>query len=433
MGPVPLIDGSPGDPGDRIHPGGEFMKKFRVGALAAVAMLAFAACSGTGGGGGGKGEIEIWSSLPRQGSSKAQTDTEVNAIKMAIEDKAGAAGGYTIKFSDKDDSTAAAGKWDEATEIKNANDAVANDKLMAYIGTQNSGAAKLSIPILCAKGILMVSPANTYPGLTKAGKGEADEPDKYYPNGCARNYHRTVAADDLQGLAGAKWALKLGAKNVYVLDDTELYGKGVADVFNKEAPGVGLTVLGRDSIDGKATDYKALAEKVKATSPDLVYFGGITQNNAGQLWRDLRDAMPDVKLMGPDGILENEWIAAAGDAAEGTYVTFGGLPPDKLTGKGADFLKNYNAKYPNAPAEAYTAYAYEAASAILAGIEKAAATNPADMTALRAAVLKAVHETKDFDGVLGKWSFNEEGDTSLTAMSGNIVKGGKFEFDSVIE
>jgi branched-chain amino acid transport system substrate-binding protein len=242
-----------------------------------------------------------------------------------------------------------------------------------------------------------------------------------------------VAADDLQGLAGAKWAAKLGAKNVYVLDDTELYGKGIADVFNKEAPGQGLTVLGRDGIDGKATDYKALAEKIKATNPDLVYFGGITQNNAGQLWRDLRDAMPNVKLMGPDGILEDAWIQAAGEAAEGTYITFGGLPADKLTGKGADFLKNYNAKYPNNPPQAYTAYGYEAAGTVIAAIEKAAATNPADMSALRAAVLKAVSETKDYEGALGKWSFNQEGDTSLTAMSGNIVKDGKFAFDSVVE
>ena len=409
------------------------MDKRKIGTLAAVAALALAACSGGSGGGGGKGEIEVWSSLPRQGSSKGQTDTIVNAINMALAEKNNTAGGYTIKYSDKDDSTAAAGKWDEATEIKNANDAVADDKLVAYIGTFNSGAAKLSIPILCGKGLVMISPANTYPGLSKAGKGEADEPDKYYPNGCTRNYFRVVAADDLQGLAGAKWAAKLGAKNVYVLDDTELYGKGIADVFNKEAPGQGLTVLGRDGIDGKATDYKELSEKIKATNPDLVYFGGITQNNAGQLWRDLRDAMPNVKLMGPDGILEDAWIQAAGEAAEGTYITFGGLPADKLTGKGADFLKNYNAKYPNNPPQAYTAYGYEAAGVVIAAIEKAAATNPADMTALRAAVLKAVSETKDYEGALGKWSFNQEGDTSLTAMSGNIVKDGKFVFDSVVE
>jgi branched-chain amino acid transport system substrate-binding protein len=406
------------------------MKIRKLAAVAAVAALAFGACSSTPGG-GAKGEIEIWSSLPRQGSSKAQTDTIVNAINMAIEEAGGKAGGYTIKYVDKDDSTAAAGKWDEATEIKNANDAVANDKLVAYIGTFNSGAAKLSIPILCAKGIVMISPANTGVGLTKPF--EPGEPDKYYPNGCKKNYTRVIPNDALQGNAGALWASQLGAKNVYLLDDTEVYGKGIADVFNSKAPDYGLTILGRDGIDGKAPDYKALAEKVKATNPDLVYYGGITQNNAGQLWRDLRDAMPNVKLMGPDGIYESEFIQAAAEAAEGSYITFGGVPPDKLTGAGADFVKKYTEKYPNNPAEGYTAYGYEAAKVVLAAIEKAAAKNPADVLALRAAVLDEVKATKDFAGALGTWSFDPDGDTSLTEMSGQIVKGGEFVFETVIK
>jgi branched-chain amino acid transport system substrate-binding protein len=407
------------------------MRKTKVGALAAAAMFAFVACSGATPGAGDKGEIEIWSSLPRQGSSKAQSDTMVNAIKMAIEEAGGVVAGYKINYQDKDDSTAAAGKWDEATEIKNANDAVANDRLVAYIGTLNSGAAKLSIPILCAKGIAMISPANTAVGLTKPF--EPGEPDKYYPNGCKRNYTRVIPNDALQGNAGALWASQLGLKNVYILDDTEVYGKGIADVFNSKAGEYGLTVAGRDGIDGKATDYKALAEKIKATNPDLVYYGGITQNNAGQLWRDLRDAMPDVALMGPDGVYESEFVQAAAAAAEGSYITFGGVPPDQLTGAGADFVKKYNEKYPNAPAEAYTAYAYEAAKVVLAAIERAAAKNPADTLALRALVLDEIAATKDFSGALGTWSFDADGDTTSTDMSGLIIKDGEFVFDKVIK
>jgi branched-chain amino acid transport system substrate-binding protein len=137
--------------------------------------------------------------------------------------------------------------------------------------------------------------------------------------------------------------------------------------------------------------------------------------------------------MGPDGIYESEFLQAAGQAAEGSYLTFGGVPPDKLTGKGADFFKAYTAKYPDAPAEAYTAYGYEAVNVVLAAITRAAATNPADTLALRAAVLKEVFATKDYDGVLGKWSFNAEGDTSLTDMSGLTVTGGKFTFSEIIK
>jgi branched-chain amino acid transport system substrate-binding protein len=382
-------------------------------------MFAFSACGTQTPGGDGKGTIDIWSSLPRQGSSKAQTDTMVNAIKMAIEEVGGKVGGYTINYVDKDDSTAAAGKWDEATEIKNANDAVANDKLVAYLGTLNSGAAKLSIPILCEKGIVMVSAANTAVGLTEPF--EPGEPDKYYPNGCEKNYFRVIPNDLLQGKAGALWASQLGLKSVWVLDDTEVYGKGLADVFASEAPNNGVEVLGRDGIDGKATDYKSLADKIKAAGPDLVYYGGITQNNAGQLWRDLRDAMPDVALMGPDGIYESEFLAAAEAAADGTYITTGAVPPSQLTGAGKEFIDKYNAKYPNNPAEGYTAYAYESAKVVLAAIERAAAKNPADILALRGLVLDEVKATKDFNGLLGLWSFNDKGDTSLTDMSGLII------------
>jgi branched-chain amino acid transport system substrate-binding protein len=407
------------------------MKLAKLGALGVVAILAITACTAAPGTGGDKGEIEIWSSLPRQGSSKAQTDTIVNAINMALEEAGGKAGGYTIVYKDVDDSTAAAGKWDEATEIKNANDAVANDKLVAYIGTFNSGAAKLSIPILCKKGILMISPANTNVGLTKPFL--PGEPDVYYPDGCKKNYTRVVPADDLQGYAGALWSSQLGAKNVYVLDDTEVYGKGIADVYAQQAPELGLTVLGRDGIDGKASDYKALAEKIKATNPDLVYYGGITQNNAGQLWRDLRDAMPDVMLMGPDGVAESEFLQAAGDAAEGSFITSGAVPPDQLTGAGAEFIAKYTEKHPDAPAEVYTAYGYEAMKVVLAAIERAAAKNPADVLALRALVLDEVKATKDYSGVLGTWSFDAAGDTSLTDMSGLIVTDGEFKFDKIIK
>ena len=118
------------------------------------------------------------------------------------------------------------------------------------------------------------------------------EPDKYYPNGCKKNTTRVIPNDSLQGNAGALWASHSSFKNVYLLDDTEVYGEGIADVFNSKAGEYGLTILGRDGIDGKATDYKALAEKVKATNPDLVYYGGITQNNAGQLWRDCATRCP---------------------------------------------------------------------------------------------------------------------------------------------
>src|SRR5256885_726821 len=100
-------------------------------------------------------------------------------------------------------------------------------RVWACIGPCNWGAAGISIPILCKANLAMISPANTGVGLTKPGKGEPDEPAKYYPD-CKRNYTRVVPADDLQGSAAANWAKDLGVKSVYILDDQELYGHGLA-------------------------------------------------------------------------------------------------------------------------------------------------------------------------------------------------------------
>jgi branched-chain amino acid transport system substrate-binding protein len=383
---------------------------------ATTAPATTAATTGTG------TRIVIASSLPRTGSSKGQTDTVVNAIKQRLDEAKYQAcdGKFTIEYQDLDDATAAAGKWDPGQEAANANKAVADPDVVAYIGTFNSGAAKISIPILNAADLVMVSPANTYPGLTKPGKGEANEPDVYYPNG-KRNYARVVPADDLQGAAAANWAKSLGVASVYVLDDAELYGKGVADVFNKTAGTLGLKVLGQESIDGKAADYRALAAKVLDLNPDLVYFGGITQNNAGQLLKDLRAEGFKGKFMGPDGIYETAFIEAAGkDIAEGVYVTFGGVPSAELTGAGKAWYDAYKAKYSSEP-EVYAVYGYESANVVLAAIEKTCKVD-------RAAIRDAVFATKDFDGVLGKWSFDANGDTTLTTMSGAQVTGGDFKF-----
>lgn len=404
------------------------MKLTKVGALAAIAILAFTACTPGGGSTGEKGEIEIWSSLPRQGSSKGQTDTIVNAINLKLTQIESKIDGWTIKYVDKDDSTAEAGKWTPERETDNATQAVANDKLVAYLATFNSGAAKLSIPIMCEAGIPMISPANTYPGLTVSEGAEPNEPGVYYPNGCTRNYFRVVPQDNLQGLAAASWANELGVKKVYVLDDTEIYGVGIANSFEANAKAIGLEVLGHDSAPGKSTDFKALAQKVKASGAELVYYGGITQNNAGQLWKDIREAMGDVYMMGPDGILEDAFLEAAGSAAEGTLITFGGGDPENYSGTAATFKADYEAAYPGSSLQAYSIYGYEAMSVLAAAIETASKAGAKDVKELRAGTIKALSETKDFPGVTGTFSFDANGDTSTKLFTGFAVEGGAFKF-----
>lgn len=398
--------------------------------LATLALVAGACASGTGGGGGGGSgaakTVKIVSSFPMTGPSLAQTQTMVNAIKMAIDEIGGTngnngkIGNITVQYEALDDATPAKQNWDGAKEAENARRAIEDKAVVAYIGTYNSGAASISIPLLCQANMAMISPANTYAGLTKKGKGEAGEPEKYYPSGCKRNYSRVVPADDLQGEVGARWMKELGGKSVYILHDNELYGKGLADVFRAEAKKIGLTEAGYEGAP-KADNYRTLANKVAASNADFVYYGGVTPNNPGFILRDIKAAKASIKFMGPDGVAESAFLEQAGGSAEGQYITFGGVPASAYTGAPKEWADKYKAKY-GGVVEVYTVYAYEAAKVVLEAIKKAG-----DKADDRATVRDNIMGTKDFTGVLGqKWSFNPEGDTTITTMAGMIIKGKDF-------
>ena len=370
--------------------------------------------------------VKIVSSLPRTGSANAQTTSMVNGIKLALDEAKGQAGGVSISYEDWDDASPERGQWDPAVEAANADKAIKDSSILAYIGTFNSGAAKISMPKLNQAGLAMVSPANTWPGLTKSGFGEATEPMVYRPSGKV-TYFRVAPTDDLQGPAGARWAKSIGVKKVFILNDRELYGKGLADLFKKAATELGIEVVGFEGIDPKASNYKSLVTKIRQAGPELVYFGGTTQTNAGQIAKDLHTGGLKVKFMVPDGCYEEAFITAAGaqNLDDIALITFIGVPADRLQGKGQEFYKNYKAKY-NMEPEAYAAYGYEAGSVVVDAIRRAPKKD-------RASVIAALAATKDFTGALGTWSFDQNGDISAKIVSGNTVKGGKFEFVKLLE
>ncbi|MBD2775610.1 branched-chain amino acid ABC transporter substrate-binding protein [Iningainema tapete] len=373
--------------------------------------------------------VKIFSSLPLTGSSAVQTQSIVNGIKQAIAQESTVCNHkLKIEYEVNDNASAASGALDDSAQVSaHANKAVADSSVVAFIGPYSSGAAKLVVPVLNQANLLIVSPASTYPGLTKQGLGESREPSIYYPTG-KRNYARVVPTDDIQGKVAANWAKSLGVKKVYILDDQSLYGKGLANVFEATAKELGLQVLGREGIDSRASNYRALMTKIRATQPDLVYFGGPTQSNASQVVKDMRDVGMTkelVKFMGPDGIFDRAFVDGASTAAEGVYATFGGVSPRELTGVGKTWYESYKQKFNQEP-EAYAAYGYEAAMVVLNGVNQVCKND-------RVAIKNAVLGTKNFSGVLGKWSFDSNGDTTLTKMSGNFVKNGRWQFVSVLQ
>ena len=400
--------------------------------LGVATALLIVGCGGAGGGGGSGDSAptaKIVSDLPLQGANRAQSTTMVNAIKLAIEQRDGKAGDVKIEYESLDNATAQAGQWDEAKCAENAQNAAQDEDIVGWIGPFNSGCAAVQIPILNEAGLGMISPANTYIGLTKEG-GEPNEPEQYYPSG-ERNYTRVIVADDKQGAAGAALLEEEGIESVYVLDDKETYGKGLADQFQQVAESAGIEILGREGIDGSASNYRSLMNKINQENPEAIYFGGIIENNAAQLIKDKVGAgMPndEVAFIGPDGIFVDELLEQAGDAAEGIYVTFGGLPESELSAEGQEFVETYESKYDD-QIQPYTAYAYEAANVMLDAIERASENGEVS----RETVLQEIFATEDYEGVLGTWSFDEDGDTTLTELSVQTVEGGEFTLDRVLD
>ena len=313
--------------------------------------LAFgvAACGGDdegGGGGGGEGRtsLTIYSSLPLQGDSRPQSESVVNGMKLALEEAGGKVGKFTVKYKSLDDATAAAGKWEPGQTSANARKAAQDASTIAYLGEFNSGASAISIPIINEAGILQVSPSNTYVGLTRAEGADAGEPDKYYPSG-KRTYGRVVPADHIQAAAQVAYQKDEGCTKLYVLNDKEVYGKGIADQVESIGKAQGLQVLGNDGIDTKAANFRTLATKIRSAGADCMFFGGITQNKGVQVFSDVYAANPDIKMFGPDGVAESPFTSKLSSEVEKvTYVTNPTLDPKLYPPAAQEFFDTFESE-----------------------------------------------------------------------------------------
>jgi branched-chain amino acid transport system substrate-binding protein len=373
-----------------------------------VSALPASSCSSIYYEGDGDPDYIVASDLPLQGAGRAQTTQMVSAIKFALKQRDFKAGDYNIGYQSCDDSTAQAGAWDSAKCASNARAYAGNKSVIGVVGTFNSGCAKIIVPVLnrATPGPLaMVSPANTSPGLTTDGPGaEPGEPDKYYPTG-KRNYARVVANDQIQGPADAMYAKQLGLKSIYILNDKQTYGFGVATTFKGAAPKLGLKVAGFKGWDAKQSSYEALANAIKATGADGIFLGGIICNNGEKLIKDLTSGVPNATLIAPDGFSDP---ASNGTAFDGSYASVAGEPPDKLKGEGATFIKDFGDQIGETP-NPYSQYGAQAMDVMLEAIKKSDGT--------RGSVTSNLFGLKITDGILGTFTINDQGDTSLTPIT----------------
>ena len=381
--------------------------------LAPVEELPSASCTAIEYEGEGDPDVLIASDLPLQGSSRTQTLQMVGAIRQVLENNEWKAGDVNVGYQSCDDSTAQAGKWDPGKTSQNANAYAENQSVLGMIGTFNSGAAAIAIPVLNQApggGLAMISPANTYVCLTEGGPGCADdEPDKYYPAG-TRNYVRVVAHDAFQGAALAEFMQAQGTTSVYILNDKEAYGLGVATNTRNAAEHLGIEVVGFEAWDPKASNYEALMRKISQSGADAVFLGGLIDENGAQVIKDKVKVLGpndgDVKLYAPDGFTAQQTIDESGvENTRGAFFSVAGVPADEFTGRGAEFVEEFQEVLGDEPIDPYAVYGAQATQIILDAIAAS------DYT--RAGVIEAMFDVTVEDGFLGSFSFSENGDPEL--------------------
>ncbi|HEX5827001.1 MAG TPA: branched-chain amino acid ABC transporter substrate-binding protein [Candidatus Limnocylindrales bacterium] len=384
------------------------MKFARVGAAIAAAAIVVTACGGTTGGAGK--DLKIGITLPLSGSALASAGPADKGARLAI--KEFALEGYTFTPDVKDH--AVNGVHDPQQGAKDMTAFAADPAVVAVIGPFNSSVAKVQIPVSNEAGLFQCSPANTNPDLTKGDAGKelrAKNPDKI-------NYVRVATTDDIQGPAVAQYGVQtLGLKSVAIIDDTETYGKGIADAFAAEWEKLGGTVVGREGAPKGTTDYTAILTKFKEANPDAVFYGGVTATGGGLV----RKQMPQVGLgeipyLGGDGIqdglgsTDGSFINIAAEAAANSFSSVAAI--SDYPGK-ADFAAKYKAEYNEDPG-AYSASGYACAQIVLEAIKTAASKGDVTREAVRAA---GTDTATTFETVLGPVTFDAVGDTSQKIIS----------------
>jgi branched-chain amino acid transport system substrate-binding protein len=405
--------------------------------LLAACAFGVAACGDDGGDGGGAsssqaggGTLTIYSSLPLQGTARGQSEAVINGERLALEDVKGRVGAFKIKYVSLDDSTTQnPGTADEGKTAQNARQAVRDKSTIFYLGEFNSGGTKVSLPILNKAGIPQISPSNTYGGLTTDEPGaEPAEPAKYYPTG-KRTYARVVPRDKIQGAALVATMKEDGCTGATLWDDKSTYGAGLARNIEQAAKAAGLPISNRQGTDKNSPNYRSIASKIDT---DCFAWAGVTGENGVQVFKDVAAAAPNAKLYGPDGVAEEAFTnpkegGVPASVAARMKITVATLGTKELP-NAAPVLERFKKKYKTRTVDPYAIYGYETMALALDTLKRAGAKAND-----RASVAQELFNTKNRESVLGTYSLDANGDTSLTDYGLYVIKDGLLSFSKKIE
>jgi len=380
-----------------------------------LGMVIFTGCGAVGGGNSGNsggGQLCIGTDFPVSGTDGSEGIPAQNGAVLAVSQNPKLHGNYTLTVKTFDD--AVNGAHNAVQGATNVTKMVQDNCIVSMVGPFNSGVAGAEIPIATQANLSMISPANTNPGLTiqQYAQSYGFNWTQMHPSGSPEAYFRIPANDVVQGQADAQIALQANELKAYVVDDSESYGKGLADFFTQYYTAHGGATVGRDSItSANTTQLASLVAKMKATNPTVVFFGGVTSGGGAALRQAMSSGgMANVPMVGGDGIAQDpSFIQIAGASANGTTGTVAAPDLLGLTGNSAAtaFVTAYKAKF-NADPIAYSVNSYDAAMIEITAINKVI---DAGQTPNRLNVLNQIAKT-DYTGITGHITFDANGDNA---------------------
>jgi branched-chain amino acid transport system substrate-binding protein len=391
--------------------------------LAALAALApaVAGCGGVGISGASEAtgnQLAIYSSLPLQGSSAAISQQIVNGERLALSNVGGRIGPFKIGYVSLDDANPQSGQLDPGATSTDAKTAAQDTSTIAYIGEYDSSATAVSLPLINAAGILQVSPASPYVGLTSSQDAGQDEPQRFYPSG-KRTFGRLQLGDPAQAVAQVKLMKALGVHKLYVVDDQDPFEIPLAELVVGDAERAGIEVLAHDSIVATAgTIFTGEVEKIAKSGAQAVFFAGGGGAGTVALWRQLHSADSRLKLLGSSAMADDSFASAIGAAAASTYLTTPVLALAEYPPSAQRVLTDYRRHFGGEPG-AYALYGFEAMSVVLDSIRKAGSHGND-----RQAVIDQFFATRERDSVLGRYSMQDDGEPTFSLYGvGRIVDG----------
>ena len=341
--------------------------------------------------------IKIGVPVPLSGGNAKMGNDISQAATLAVEEWNAKGGvlGRKIEIMAFDDAC-------DAQQSVTAAHKLVDGGVVAVAGGYCSSAAIPASAVYHDAGVAFVADASSNPKLTDQG---------------FENVFRVIGRDDQQGPYAAGFMVNtLKAKKIAIIHDNTLYAKGLADATKAALEGKpGVQVVFFDAVTPGEKDFSAVLTKVKSLSPDVTYYTGYYPEG-GLIAKQFKDLGVPGKFMAGDANNDPTFISEAGPASEGVFVTSTPLPQDQSTAK--SFIDRYKKRWNQDPGP-YSALEYDAVNVVINAIKQSGSTD-------RAAIIKAITGTKNYQGATGAINFDKKGDRTSVLYITYIIKGGKF-------